>query len=611
MYNLSVYEGVRDVNSQKTATLDNIILGLQGEKMRDKILKLRKQKDKVEFDKLKLALPAVTFSGKFSSRREQGIVEYSGLAVLDFDKVEVPDDVREELALNEYARLVFVSPSGAGVKLVLKFPGTIEEYRDYYAGAIEEFKDYSPDIATSDPCRLCFLSYDPKLHDNPNAKEFDKKIQRIEITREIALSDYYKIFERLKTWAEKRGAWAEGSRNAFVSGLSCACCRFGIPEEAALHYFLQTYQIDREYTEKKIHGYFKSAYNKFRGNYGTEQFTNSGSEYIAITKSTGKKVGDEIFDVPKLPNTIDLDDSCLDRIVHVYENGHGVGRSTGIFPLDESFRLGKGRLTLFGGIPQHGKTQFTKVLMMLQAVYHGEKWQVFGPEDFPSEDFYLELIQVLTGENVFKQYGKQIDKHRLLDAAAFVKEHFWYVYPEDEPPTPELIFKTFEQNIIEKGCTGCLIDPFNQMENDIMQNGGREDLYIGRFASSYKRFGQRHDVFSWVTAHPNSDVRPAKGSRDPDMPNQFNFSGGQVWNAKCDDIVIVHRPQRESDPKNVEVWIETKKIKKQRQFGVPGRVELKYNAHTGRYHHITDYDYFPKFGEQKADDNPFNDIDPI
>jgi len=221
--------------------------------------------------------------------------------------------------------------------------------------------------------------------------------------------------------------------------------------------------------------------------------------------------------------------------------------------------------------------------MVLSAIMYETKWQIFGPEDYPADDFYSDLCQIYIGINIHAEYGVQCTLEQLNEAMDFINDHFVYVYPENDNPTPEYIMEKFEENIIKLGVTGCLIDPYNQMDNDFRTSGGREDLYASKFISQYKRFGQKHDVFTWVVAHPNTEVKPQKGEIDPPAPNQFNFSGGQIFNAKCDDIIIVHRPFRESDPNSKLVEIYIKKVKKQKQYGVPGRVELEFNPKSGRY----------------------------
>lgn len=557
------------------------INGIKGNKFESLITELRKL-EKNAYNQRKKELPALVWSGQFKGRKESDIEKYNGFGVLDFDHVENVSTLLEDLTQSEYCRIAFVSPSGNGVKMIIKFPADYSKHRDYYAAALEHFSEFKPDRATSDPCRLCFVSHDPNIYYNPAAKVFDKTIQKQEVKTLDVVSDESEKFTKLVKWVQTKEQWVEGQRNSYLRSLSYACCRFGIPETTALNYFINTHPADREYKDKKIANYFKTAYTKYAAEYNTVAFEKGKKDFIGILVSDNSKIGTEVFEDVQFKDNTTLND-VRNKIIEIHQNGYVKGLYCGVAPLASHFKFGRGRVVLFGGIPAHGKSQFTKFLMVLSAILYGTKWQIFGPEDYPADDFYSDLCQIFIGVNIHAEYGHQCTLEQLNEAMDFVNDHFVYVYPENDNPTPEYILGKFEENILKLGFTGCLIDPYNQMDNDFRTSGGREDLYASKFISAYKRFGQKHDVFTWVIAHPNTEVKPAKGEIDPPAPNQFNFSGGQIFNAKCDDIIIVHRPFRETDPSSRVVEIFVKKVKKQKQYGVPGRVELEFNSRSGRY----------------------------
>lgn len=557
------------------------INGIRGNKFEALITELRKL-EKNAYNQRKKDLPALVWSGQFKGRKESDIDKYNGFGVLDFDHVQNVNILLEDLTQSEYCRIAFVSPSGEGVKMIIQFPADYSKHREYYAAALEHFAEFNPDKSTSDPCRLCFVSYDPNIYFNADAKVFDKVIVKQQVTKLDLLTDESEKFNKILKWLQRSHQWIEGQRNSYIRSLSFACCRYGIPETTALNYFINSHPSDREYTESRISNYFKTAYTKYAAEYNTVAFERGQTENIGILISDNSKIGDEVFnDVQFKDNTL-LND-VRNKIIEIHQNGYVKGLYCGVAPLANHFKFGRGRVALFGGIPAHGKSQWCKFLMMLSAIMYDTKWQIFGPEDYPADDFYLDLCQIFIGRNINAEFGDQCTLEQLNEAMDFVNDHFVYVYPENDTPTPEYILSKFEENILKLGVTGCLIDPFNQMDNDFRTSGGREDLYASKFISAYKRFGQKHDVFTWVIAHPNTEVKPQKNEIDPPAPNQFNFSAGQIWNAKCDDIVITHRPFRESDPNSRVVEIFVKKVKKQKQFGTPGKVELEFNSKSGRY----------------------------
>ena len=570
------------------------------DKLRDQIAALRLA-DKDTAKKLKTQLPVIVWSGAYTRRDEAGITEYSGLAVFDFDKVDDVDSLRAELCADPFTYAAFVSPSGNGLKVLMKFSGELAAYRSQYAAALDYLARFNPDKATSDPCRACFASYDPKLYVNEAAQVWNKvkTDERVQVPASVeVLTDSGQKFNMILKWLENKSEhWAEGNRNTYLTKLSAACCRFGIPEQEAADMFIRTFGTDREFTDKLILGYFKTAFVKFRGEYASVQFErrSGAKKWQGIEISSGADVSEKVLVAEPFKDNIHVGD-VSERLWRAYNEGYGMGQSTGFACLDDHFRLGRGRLVVFGGIPQHGKSAFANNLMVLQSIQHGIKWQVYGPESYPAEDYFMDLIQIYCGENVIPGYANQIDKYTFEKAVNFIHEHFIYVYPKDDSPTPDYILQRFEENIISNGISGCLIDPFNQLDNDIQRTGGREDLYISNFASKYKKFGQVQDVFTWLVVHPNSNSAPLRGEKEPPMPSQFNLAGGQMWNNKADDIVIIHRPNRETNPQDQTVIFASKKIKKQRQYGRPGERELFYEVRTGRYGwqqagHV--YDPFP------------------
>ncbi len=555
--------------------------------LKQQVEALRAEQDKDKARKLKMKLPVILWSGEYTRRDESGIREYSGIAVFDFDKVEDVQGLKAELCADPHTLAAFISPSGNGLKVLMKFSDDLQQYRAHYAAALDYLQQYSPDKATSDPCRACFASFDPDLYLNTESAVFDQlpKPQASVVPSSDVLTDNGQKFSNILTWLSNKGEqWAEGQRNTYLTKLSAACCRFGIPEEEAARMFMQTYPPDREYNEKLILGYFKTAYTKFRGEYASVHFERSSGakKWQGIDIRTGADVSEKVLEAEPFKDNILLED-VADKMWRIYSEGYGQGISTGMDCLDDHFRLGKGRLVVFGGIPQHGKSTFVNNLMLSQSMASGIKWQIYGPESYPAEDFFIDLVHSYCGANVLPGFTDQVSKDKYEAALDFVQKHFIYVYPKDDSPTPEYIMQRFEENIISNGVSGCVIDPFNQLDNDMKRTGGREDLYISNFAGTYKKFGQVLDVFTWVVVHPNSGISPLKGEKNPPMPTQFNLAGGAMWNNKADDIVIIHRPNRETDPADTSVIFASKKVKKQKQYGRPGEVDLNYDARTGRY----------------------------
>ena len=121
----------------------------------------------------KKELPIVCFSGEFSSRNDDALFEHSGYVILDFDHVKV-DEVKKALATDDYVHSCWMSPSGDGVKALVKITNP-ERHRDHFRALCTYFsKQYCLEIDESgiNESRACFESYDPDIIIKDSSKKF-------------------------------------------------------------------------------------------------------------------------------------------------------------------------------------------------------------------------------------------------------------------------------------------------------------------------------------------------------------------------------------------------------------------------------------------------------
>lgn len=126
-------------------------------------------KDSPEVKAAKLRLPAYLFSGKVSGAvaqaMQQGRMAHSGILQLDFDGIEDPAGVRDELATDPHVIAAWVSPSGDGVKglCAIEHASTEEEHKAAFLAAENYFagQGLELDKACKNTNRLCFVGSDP------------------------------------------------------------------------------------------------------------------------------------------------------------------------------------------------------------------------------------------------------------------------------------------------------------------------------------------------------------------------------------------------------------------------------------------------------------------
>ena len=106
------------------------------------VKRIREEKDKDKVNSLKQKLPAVCFSGNFTKRNDKSLNQHSGLICLDFDGYPSNRDLlqeKERLSKNKYVYSVFISPSGKGLKAIIKIPPIADNHKSYFNSLENKF----------------------------------------------------------------------------------------------------------------------------------------------------------------------------------------------------------------------------------------------------------------------------------------------------------------------------------------------------------------------------------------------------------------------------------------------------------------------------------------
>ena len=113
-----------------------------------------------------------TFSGTFRLRNDKALIEHSGLLCLDFDHLKNWDEIHSKLLSDDFfeTQLLFRSPSGDGLKWIIKIDITATCHADYFravANYLKQTYNISVDQSGKDISRACFLPHDPNCYINP------------------------------------------------------------------------------------------------------------------------------------------------------------------------------------------------------------------------------------------------------------------------------------------------------------------------------------------------------------------------------------------------------------------------------------------------------------
>lgn len=270
-YQFSVFKDLlKSKDTPYLVDLTKIVNRIKLGKSKDLIERIRTEQDKEIRDKLKQQLPCILFAGEFTERRGNALVKASGLMCLDFDKYESPEAMlrhRELLEQNPHFVLVFTSPSGKGLKGVIRISQLVtkETFPKIFKAFKKEFDFDYWDGSSCNIDRVCFESYDPDIFVNDNAKIYDPQLvdtgySNFEKAPLIPINDEDKIIEKIMSFDWKKD-FRDGERNSFIFDLASAFCEYGISQSTAEGYILNNVVIG-DFTETEAKTTIKSAYKK-------------------------------------------------------------------------------------------------------------------------------------------------------------------------------------------------------------------------------------------------------------------------------------------------------------------------------------------------------------
>jgi len=169
----------RSQKPQREITIDELALMISKGEYKAQVEALRKAPDNEKKTLKSTTLPAVTPAGTFTTRNTEGFAEASGFFVLDFDDVPTPANLRDELIADPFVLMSFVSPSGNGVKALVRIEriANNEDAHRLFASLQHYYgnmglKVNSVDKTGKDISRLCIVSYDPDIKQDNEARFF-------------------------------------------------------------------------------------------------------------------------------------------------------------------------------------------------------------------------------------------------------------------------------------------------------------------------------------------------------------------------------------------------------------------------------------------------------
>ncbi len=274
--NVTIYKKATDVSNGFTKDVLFCLERIKQGKSKETIEWLRTLND-IDYNKNKSQLAGVCFNGVFEYRSISGIKEHSGLIILDFDKFKSSQDAidfKNSICDDDFIFSSWISPSGKGVKALVKIPKEIENHKEYFKSLKKHYNHANWDDSGSDVSRFCFESYDADLYFNENSLLWDKidlpEIEDIGSTNvTIAIKSDNLIITNLMKWFESKYSMSNGQRNSNLFKLASSFNDFGINKNVAEQTLL-SYET-KDFDSKEILALLNSAYKK-TSSFGTKFF---------------------------------------------------------------------------------------------------------------------------------------------------------------------------------------------------------------------------------------------------------------------------------------------------------------------------------------------------
>lgn len=276
---ITIFKDIKETAQPFFRGVDIILKRIQEGSSKELVKRIRAEKDKEKRNLLKQQLPAICFSGTFTKRNDTSLQEHSGLICLDFDGYKTNKDMlqeKERLSKNKYIYALFISPSGKGLKAIVKVPKEPDNHKNYFLSLQNYFNSEHFDKTTKNISRVCYESYDPLIFINTNSSTWDKieeqeyteVIKHVDIPT-IPVTDENKIVDILTKWWLKKYPMVEGQRNQNIYILAAAFNDFGVNKTLA-EYVMNNF-ASQNFSTQEIKRTITSAYAQVQ-NFGTKYY---------------------------------------------------------------------------------------------------------------------------------------------------------------------------------------------------------------------------------------------------------------------------------------------------------------------------------------------------
>ena len=168
------FSSIKNTKPMGTEDLLIVLNEIASDKYKVQIDEIRKAENPSK-SPLKDKLPLFTPTGIFTHRSMAGLEAYNGIICLDIDNVSNPQELKEKAKMLHWVYAAFITPSGQGLKVLVKTNATPETYKQteiLVAEAFFSITGSSRDNHCKDIARIQFVSHDSDIYINEHSVTF-------------------------------------------------------------------------------------------------------------------------------------------------------------------------------------------------------------------------------------------------------------------------------------------------------------------------------------------------------------------------------------------------------------------------------------------------------
>ena len=549
---VTLYRSIHETDRPYHIGMEQALDRIQNGKSKDTIERFRDTRERED----KMSLPIVLWSGTFNKRADNELVEHSGFIVLDFDHIDI-EQGKTQVGSDQYVRACWVSPSGDGLKALVKVSNP-ERHRDHFRAIKAYFsKTYGLEVDETgiNESRACFESYDPDIIVKDTSDSFGglitKKSEEQAPVQQYLFTDYMKLNLAARMIRQAQ----DGEKHATLLKAARLCGGYvsagRMEEEEAVRVLFR--EICKRDIDSEEH-----AIATIRS--GMEDGKNSPlrdiiSDERSVTRELLINDGDMSF--------ISSDDSDY-RMIDDFVNGKiQVGLDTGDAELDKFFRY-KREFVIINGHSNVGKTTMALYLMVNSSSRHGWKWVVYSSEN-STWSLKMTLMEFATSMPIKTQNFMQ-----RKEAYRWVNEHFTIINNNQVYSYSDIILFMEKVKRIQN-IDAIFVDPYNSLKIDLKNSNIGVHDYHYEAASEFLTYSTANNVAVWLNMHAVTEAQRRKGDDGlPIAPYAEDTEGGGKFVNRADCFITIHRKVQAPDLQTRRLTeIHVRKVREVKTGGQP------------------------------------------